>query len=54
MIHGSIAGALKFYHLSDISWLVVSIPVKNMKVKWDDEIPSTSGKTINQSDISYD
>jgi hypothetical protein len=22
-------------------WLVVSIPLKNMKVSWDDEIPNT-------------
>ena len=24
-----------------VTWLVVSIPLKNMKVSWDDEIPNT-------------
>ena len=25
-------------------WLVVSIPLKNMKASWDDDIPNTMGK----------
>ena len=28
------------------NWLVVSTPLKNMKVSWDDDIPSMMGKSF--------
>ena len=32
----------------DISWLLGGpTPLKNMKVKWDDELPNSHGKVIN-------
>jgi hypothetical protein len=38
-----------------IHWLVVSTPLKNMKVSWDDEIPNiwTKIKTYSKPPTSY-
>jgi hypothetical protein len=33
-----------WHSVSNIIWLVVSTPLKNMKVSWDDDIPNMMGK----------